>query len=28
MRYRWFRLAIFVVGCLFPVWWLYEAAMN
>lgn len=28
MRYPWFRLAIFVVGCLFPAWWLYEAAMN
>lgn len=28
MRYPWFRLAIFIVGCLFPVWWLYEAAMN
>ena len=21
-------LAIFIVGCLFPAWWLYEAAMN
>ncbi|MDF0730868.1 protein-methionine-sulfoxide reductase heme-binding subunit MsrQ [Pseudomonas entomophila] len=28
MRYPWFRLAIFVVGCLFPAWWLYEAAMS
>ena len=28
MRYPWFRLAIFVMGCLFPAWWLYEAAMN
>ncbi|OCT34431.1 protein-methionine-sulfoxide reductase heme-binding subunit MsrQ [Pseudomonas putida] len=28
MRYPWFRLAIFIVGCLFPAWWLYEAAMN
>ncbi|WP_449431166.1 protein-methionine-sulfoxide reductase heme-binding subunit MsrQ [Pseudomonas putida] len=28
MRYPWFRLAIFVVGCVFPAWWLYEAAMN
>ena len=28
MRYPWFRLAIFTVGCAFPGWWLYEAAMN
>lgn len=28
MRYPWFRLAIFIIGCLFPAWWLYEAAMN
>jgi sulfoxide reductase heme-binding subunit YedZ len=28
MRYPWLRLAIFVTGCLFPVWWLYEAAMG
>ena len=28
MRYPWFRLAIFVMGCLVPAWWLYEAAMN
>ncbi|MGE7994439.1 protein-methionine-sulfoxide reductase heme-binding subunit MsrQ [Pseudomonas sp. NPDC089554] len=28
MRYPWFRLAIFIVGCLFPAWWLYEAAMG
>ncbi|HDS1735986.1 MULTISPECIES: protein-methionine-sulfoxide reductase heme-binding subunit MsrQ [Pseudomonas] len=28
MRYPWFRLVIFVLGCLFPGWWLYEAAMN
>ncbi|CAM3711442.1 Protein-methionine-sulfoxide reductase heme-binding subunit MsrQ [Pseudomonas reidholzensis] len=28
MRYPWLRLAIFVLGCLLPVWWLYEAAMN
>jgi len=28
MRHPWFRLAIFIVGCLFPAWWLYEAAMN
>lgn len=28
MRYPWFRLAIFVLGCLFPTWWLYEAATN
>jgi len=28
MRYPWPRLAIFVSGCLFPVWWLYEAAMG
>ncbi|WP_307944129.1 protein-methionine-sulfoxide reductase heme-binding subunit MsrQ [Pseudomonas mosselii] len=28
MRYPWFRLAIFVVGCLFPLWWFYEAAMG
>ncbi|MFJ9993034.1 protein-methionine-sulfoxide reductase heme-binding subunit MsrQ [Pseudomonas putida] len=28
MRYPWFRLAIFIVGCLFPAWWLYEAATN
>ncbi|MDH0302512.1 MULTISPECIES: protein-methionine-sulfoxide reductase heme-binding subunit MsrQ [unclassified Pseudomonas] len=28
MRYPWFRLAIFIVGCLFPAWWLYEALMG
>ncbi|HEK0907801.1 MULTISPECIES: protein-methionine-sulfoxide reductase heme-binding subunit MsrQ [unclassified Pseudomonas] len=28
MRYPWFRLAIFIVGCLFPAWWLYQAATN
>ena len=28
MRYPWFRLAIFIVGCLFPAWWLYEAATG
>lgn len=28
MRYPWLRMAIFLLGCLFPVWWLYEAAMN
>ncbi|MDF9618315.1 protein-methionine-sulfoxide reductase heme-binding subunit MsrQ, partial [Pseudomonas entomophila] len=28
MRYPGFRLAIFVVGCLFPLWWFYEAAMG
>lgn len=28
MRYPWFRLAIFLVGCLFPLWWFYEAAMG
>ncbi|MGG7597489.1 protein-methionine-sulfoxide reductase heme-binding subunit MsrQ [Pseudomonas sp. WC1] len=28
MRYPRLRLAIFVIGCLFPVWWLYEAAMG
>ncbi|MFB4391497.1 MULTISPECIES: protein-methionine-sulfoxide reductase heme-binding subunit MsrQ [unclassified Pseudomonas] len=28
MRYPWFRLAIFIVGCLFPAWWVYEAAMG
>ncbi|MEE1891179.1 protein-methionine-sulfoxide reductase heme-binding subunit MsrQ [Pseudomonas carassii] len=28
MRYPWLRLAIFVCGCLFPIWWLYEAAMG
>lgn len=28
MRYPWFRLAIFVVGCLLPAWWLYEAAVG
>ena len=28
MRYPWFRLAIFLVGCFFPAWWLYEAAMD
>jgi len=28
MRYPWLRLAIFLLGCLFPAWWLYEAAMN
>ncbi|QXH36521.1 protein-methionine-sulfoxide reductase heme-binding subunit MsrQ [Pseudomonas muyukensis] len=25
MRYPGFRLAIFIAGCLFPLWWLYEA---
>jgi sulfoxide reductase heme-binding subunit YedZ len=28
MRYPWLRLAIFLLCCLFPAWWLYEAAMN
>ncbi|WP_295480966.1 protein-methionine-sulfoxide reductase heme-binding subunit MsrQ [uncultured Pseudomonas sp.] len=28
MRYPWFRLAIFLIGCSFPLWWLYEAAMS
>ncbi|WP_248917486.1 protein-methionine-sulfoxide reductase heme-binding subunit MsrQ [Pseudomonas entomophila] len=28
MRYPWFRLAIFVVGCVFPLWWFYEAATG
>ncbi|MEX5343867.1 protein-methionine-sulfoxide reductase heme-binding subunit MsrQ [Pseudomonas sp. I2] len=28
MRYPWFRFAIFLVGCFFPAWWLYEAAMD
>lgn len=28
MRYSWIRLGIFVLGCLFPAWWLYEAAMS
>lgn len=28
MRYPRFRLAIFVVGSLFPLWWFYEAAMG
>ncbi|MEN8640860.1 protein-methionine-sulfoxide reductase heme-binding subunit MsrQ [Pseudomonas sichuanensis] len=28
MRYPWLRLAIFVLGCLFPAWWLYQAAMG
>ncbi|CAG8870306.1 Protein-methionine-sulfoxide reductase heme-binding subunit MsrQ [Pseudomonas fluorescens] len=28
MRYPWIRLGIFMLGCLFPAWWLYEAAMN
>ena len=28
MRYPWLRLGIFVLGCLFPSWWLYEAATN
>lgn len=28
MRYPWFRLVIFLVGCAFPGWWLYEAAMS
>ena len=28
MRYPWLRLAIFIVGCVLPLWWLYEAAMN
>ncbi|WP_369989652.1 protein-methionine-sulfoxide reductase heme-binding subunit MsrQ [Pseudomonas xanthosomatis] len=25
MRYPWFRLGIFIAGCLFPAWWLYQA---
>lgn len=28
MRYPWWRLAIFITGCVFPAWWLYEAAMD
>lgn len=28
MRYPWLRLAIFVLGCLFPAWWLYQAAKG
>ncbi|MBM3113935.1 protein-methionine-sulfoxide reductase heme-binding subunit MsrQ [Pseudomonas arcuscaelestis] len=28
MRYPLFRLGIFVLGCIWPLWWLYEAAMN
>ncbi|MBF8758185.1 protein-methionine-sulfoxide reductase heme-binding subunit MsrQ [Pseudomonas guariconensis] len=28
MRYPWFRLVIFLVGCALPGWWLYEAAMS
>ena len=28
MRYPWFRLAIFLIGCSFPLWWLYEASMS
>ncbi|EST16970.1 ferric reductase like transmembrane component family protein [Pseudomonas putida S610] len=28
MRYPWFRLGIFLAGCLFPAWWLYEASIN
>jgi len=28
MRYPWLRLAIFVLGCLFPAWWLYQAATG
>ncbi|MBA1204906.1 protein-methionine-sulfoxide reductase heme-binding subunit MsrQ [Pseudomonas capeferrum] len=28
MRYRWFRFGIFVLGCLFPAWWLYEAGAG
>lgn len=28
MRYPWLRLAIFVLGCLFPAWWLYQAASG
>lgn len=28
MRYPLFRLAIFILGCAFPAWWLYEAASN
>ena len=28
MRYPWLRLAIFIVGCALPLWWLYEAAMS
>ncbi|QXH52304.1 protein-methionine-sulfoxide reductase heme-binding subunit MsrQ [Pseudomonas fakonensis] len=25
MRYPWFRFGIFIAGCLFPAWWLYQA---
>ncbi|AIR88160.1 protein-methionine-sulfoxide reductase heme-binding subunit MsrQ [Pseudomonas cremoricolorata] len=28
MRYPWFRLAIFVLSACFPLWWLYQAAMQ
>ncbi|MGH8383247.1 protein-methionine-sulfoxide reductase heme-binding subunit MsrQ [Pseudomonas sp.] len=28
MRYPLFRLGIFVLACIWPLWWLYEAAMN
>ncbi|UNT14173.1 protein-methionine-sulfoxide reductase heme-binding subunit MsrQ [Pseudomonas sp. I3-I5] len=28
MRYPWFRLGIFMAGCSFPAWWLYEASVN
>lgn len=28
MRYPWIRLGIFILGCLFPAWWLYEAATH
>ena len=28
MRYPWIRLGIFILGCVFPTWWLYEAATN
>lgn len=28
MRYPWLRLAIFVIGCLLPLCWLYEAGMG
>ncbi|MBF8725930.1 protein-methionine-sulfoxide reductase heme-binding subunit MsrQ [Pseudomonas putida] len=28
MRYPLFRLGIFMAGCLFPAWWLYEASAS
>ncbi len=28
MRYPWFRLAIFLCGCAFPTWWLYQASAG